>query len=169
MMVAGAAGVAQSASAPSKTNVVAKVTFEAKINRYVKDNLRWAKDVYTIKSGGTLRVTNNAADEGPHTFTVVKAKDLPKTVKQLFECKVCETLGKAHGADPESDAPPTHLFLENGVGQDQPPAVDRAGDSAFVDGKKGAHVDLKITAKKGTTLSFLCLIHPWMQAKVLVK
>jgi hypothetical protein len=35
-------------------------------------------------------------------------------------------------------------------------------------GKKGESIDLKVTAKKGTTLHFMCLIHPWMQAKVVV-
>ena len=35
-------------------------------------------------------------------------------------------------------------------------------------GKKGESIDLKVTAKKGTTLYFLCAIHPWMQAKVIV-
>ncbi len=35
-------------------------------------------------------------------------------------------------------------------------------------GKKGESIDLKVTAPKGTTLYFMCLIHPWMQAKLVV-
>jgi hypothetical protein len=31
-------------------------------------------------------------------------------------------------------------------------------------GKKGESIDLKVTAKPGTKLNFICLIHPWMQA-----
>src|SRR4051794_41536248 len=58
-------------------------------NRYFQDGLRWNKDVYTIKSGGTITVVNNAAAEGPHTFTVVKEKDLPKTLKQMNNCAIC--------------------------------------------------------------------------------
>jgi hypothetical protein len=27
---------------------------------------------------------------------------------------------------------------------------------------------VKVTAKKGTKLYFLCAIHPWMQAKIIV-
>jgi hypothetical protein len=34
---------------------------------------------------------------------------------------------------------------------------------------KGASVSFKVGAKKGTTLSFMCLIHPWMQAKIKVQ
>jgi hypothetical protein len=29
-------------------------------------------------------------------------------------------------------------------------------------------VSVKVTAKKGSTLHFLCLVHPWMQATVKV-
>jgi len=29
-------------------------------------------------------------------------------------------------------------------------------------------VTLTVTAKPGTTLCFLCVVHPWMQAKIIV-
>jgi hypothetical protein len=31
---------------------------------------------------------------------------------------------------------------------------------------KTEHISFKVTAKKGSTLYFMCLIHPWMQGKV---
>jgi hypothetical protein len=166
---AGAA-IAQGASAPSKTTIKVSQKFAMKPNRYIQDGLRWDKDEYTVKSGGTLHVVNTAADEGPHTFSVVAEKDLPKTAAQAIQkCKPCEKLGAAHGADPNSDAPPKFPFLENGVGQATPPSVDRAGDSGITgSGKKGEFIDLKVTAKKGKTLYFMCLIHPWMEAQVRV-
>jgi hypothetical protein len=137
------------------------------INRYIQDGLRWDKDTYSVKSGGTLHIVNDAADEGPHTFTVVLQKDEPKTGLQVVNCKICLALAKAHGANPNSDAPPKFPFLENGVGQKTPPSVDRPGDSGVTGpGKKGESIDLKVTAKPGTKLYFMCLIHPWMQAVV---
>jgi hypothetical protein len=137
------------------------------VNRYVQDNLRWDKDVYTVQSGGTLHIVNVANDEGPHTFTVVARKDAPKTGLQMLNCRICNVLGKAHGADPNSNAPPKFPFLENGVGQAKPPSVDVPGDSGITgSGKKGEHIDLKVTAPAGSTLYFMCLIHPWMQAEV---
>jgi uncharacterized cupredoxin-like copper-binding protein len=155
------------ASAPSKTTIKVSQKLLMKPNRYIQDGLRWDKDTYTVKSGGTLHVVNTAAGEGPHTFTVVAEKDLPKTAAQAFRCKICDTLGKAHGADPNSNAPPKFPFLENGTGQATPPNVDQAGDSGVTgSGKKGESIDLKVTAKKGKTLYFMCLIHPWMEAKV---
>lgn len=166
----GATGVslAASKSAPKKVSVKAVQTLKVKINRYIQDGLRWDKDTYKVASGGTIHVVNNAAGEGPHTFTVVAKKDLPKTVAQINNCKICNTLGAAHGADPSSDAPPKFPFLENGVGQATPPNIDKAGDSALVEDKKGAIDDLKVTAKKGSELYFMCLIHPWMQGEVQV-
>jgi hypothetical protein len=167
-------GVATGAGAASKKppkRATIKVTHKIKVkpNRYVLDGLRWNKDVYRVRSGGTLHVVNTAADEGPHTFTVVKKRDLPTTAKETLECKICATLGAAHGADPNSDAPPTFQYLENGVGQNTPPDVDRAGDSGVTGpGQEGESIDLKVTAKPGKKLNFMCLIHPWMQARVIV-
>jgi hypothetical protein len=168
MVVAGAALAGAHHKAANVTTIKA-VSPPAKfqLNRFVEDTLRWDKDVYTVPSGGTLHIVNQAADEGPHTFTVVAKADEPKTIAQLFQCKICEKLGKAHGADPNSNAPPKFPFLENGVGQKTPPLVDKPGDSGVTGkGKKGESIDLKVTAPAGTKLYFMCLIHPWMQAEV---
>jgi hypothetical protein len=174
VVVAGAAAsgavAGRTGSHASVTTIKAVTTVpKVSINRYIQDELRWDKDRYTVKSGGTLHIVNDAADEGPHTFTVVLAKDEPKTGLQVVNCKICLALAKAHGANPNSDAPPKFPFLENGVGQKSPPSVDRAGDSGVTGpGKKGESIDLKVTAKKGKELYFMCLIHPWMQGKVTV-
>jgi hypothetical protein len=165
----GAAVAANTAAVPKKVTIKQKGGLEMKPNRYIKDLLRWDKDVYTVKSGGTIHVVTTVANEGPHTFTVVKEKDLPKTAAQMNKCKICNTLAQAHGADPNSNAPPKFQFLENGVGQATPPEVNKPGDSGVTgEGKRGESIDLKVSAKKGSTLYFLCLIHPWMQGKVVV-
>jgi hypothetical protein len=166
----GVSSVAFGASAPSKVTVKEAQTIKFKANRYIQDGLRWDKDVYTVKSGGTIHVVNNKANEGPHTFSVVKKSDVPKTAAAINSCKICEKLGQAHGADPNSDAPPKFQYLENGVGQNTAPNVDRPGDSGVTgSGKPGESIDLKVTAKAGSTLYFMCLIHPWMQGKVVVR
>lgn len=167
------AAVAASAAVASRSQPSAGVTTikavssipKVKINRFIQDQLRWDKDTYTVKSGGTIHIVNNAADEGPHTFTVLAQQDEPKSGLQIVNCKICLKLAKAHGANPNSNAPPKFPFLENGVGQKTPPLVDRPGDSGVTgSGKKGESIDLKVTAKPGTKLYFICLIHPWMQA-----
>lgn len=164
---AGAAVAAKNGPPPKRAtvNAVSKVQF--KINRFVKDALRWQKDTYQVRSGGTLHIVNKATD-GPHSLSIVNKKDLPRTTKQLNECSICQKIGEAHGADPNSDAPPTHLFVEDGVGQDTPANFDKPGDSVFIGGDPGSSADVTVTAKKGTKLFFMCAIHPWMQAKVIV-
>jgi plastocyanin len=167
--VSGVAVAANTAAVPKSVTIKQSTSFKFVPNRFVQDGLRWNKDLYTVKSGGTITVVNTVASEGPHTFTVLKKKDLPKTPATLFNCKACNKLIAAHGADPNSEAPPKFPFLENGVGQATPPNVDRPGDSGVTGaGKKGEKISFKVTAKKGTTLYFMCLIHPWMQAKVQV-
>jgi hypothetical protein len=167
--VSGVAVAANTAAVPKRVTIKEKAGLAIKPNRYIQDQLRWDRDVYKVKSGGTITVVNNQAGEGPHTFTVVKKSDLPRTGRQLVNCRVCKTLAQAHGADPNSNAPPKFQYLENGVGQATPPNVDRPGDSGVTgSGRKGEKISFTVTARKGKTLYFLCLIHPWMQAKVQV-
>src|ERR687887_2729877 len=128
----GVAVAAKTSAAPAKTTIKVSQKLVMKPNRYIQDGLKWDKDVYHVRSGGTLHIVNTVATEGPHTFTVVRKKDLPRTAAQTFNCKVCNKLGAAHGADPNSEAPPKFQFLENGVGQDTKPHIDRPGDSAVV-------------------------------------
>jgi hypothetical protein len=169
-VVAGGGSAALAAKkAPKQTTIKAVSSLKVKVNRYIQDGLRWHRDNYTVRSGGTLRLVQLAADEGPHSFTIVKRKDAPRTARQVFNCKVCNKLAKAHGADPNSDAPPKFLYLENGKGSNSPPKVNKAGDSALFGNKKGDKLKLKVTARKGKNLYFICIIHPWMQAKVHVR
>ena len=165
----GAAFAAKQGPAPTHATVNAVAKFKFKINRYVQDGLRWQKDVYQVKSGGTLHIVNKAED-GPHTFSIVAKKDLPRTLKQINECSICQKIGQEFGiTDPNSEAPPPHNYTEDGVAQDTPANFDKPGDSVFVGPNKGDSADAKITAKKGKTLFFMCAIHPWMQAKVIVQ
>lgn len=166
----GAAVAAKSSKAPSKATVNAVQKVQFKVNRFVKDALRWQKDVYQIKSGGTLTIVNKAND-GPHTFSIVAKKDLPKTTKQMNQCSVCQKIAQEFGVDPNSnsEAPPAHLYTDDGVAQDAPANFDKPGDSVFVGPAPGDKATATITAKKGTTLYFMCAIHPWMQAKVIVQ
>jgi len=158
------------AAGPSRTTIKSTTSFKFKPNRYIQDGLRWAKDSYKVSSGGTVHVVNGDGSEGPHTLTVLAKKDVPKTLRTLFNCRACNQLTRAHGADPETEGPPRFNFLENGVGQDRAPELDRPGDSGVTGpGRKGEFIDLKVTARAGTTLYFICLIHPWMQSKIEVQ
>jgi hypothetical protein len=165
----GAALAAKQGPAPTHATVNAVQKVQFKVNRYVKDALRWQKDTYQVKSGGTLKIVNKAHD-GPHTFSIVAKKDLPRTVKQINECSICQKIGEQFGiTDPNSEAPPPHNYVDDGTATDTPANFDKPGDSVFVGPNPNDSADAKITAKKGKTLYFMCAIHPWMQAKVIVQ
>src|SRR3954452_7951311 len=83
MVVAGAALAGGQHAAAVTTIKAVQGTPKFQINRFVQDTLRWNKDLYTVESGGTLHIVNMAADEGPHTFTVLARKDEPRTLATL--------------------------------------------------------------------------------------
>jgi plastocyanin len=172
-LVLGGSGVALAAkgsAAPSKVTIKVSQKLKMKPNRYIQDGLRWDKDVYKVRSGGTLHIVDTVVTEGPHTVSIVKKSQLPRTIGQVNNCRVCATIGIALGFDPNNEqAPPKFQYVENGVGSATPPNVDRPGDTGLTGpGKKGESIDMKVTAKKGSTLYFLCAIHPQMQAKIIV-
>ncbi|HEX6713765.1 MAG TPA: hypothetical protein VF066_10280 [Thermoleophilaceae bacterium] len=166
--VSGVAVAANTAAVPTSTTVKQKTSFKFVPNRYIQDGLRFDKDIYKVKSGGTVNFVFTETDEGPHTLTIVRKKDVPKTPRALFGSPVLKKLATAHGAEENSDAPPKFQFLENGVGENGTvPKLDKPGDSGvFMTNKKGEKISFKVGAKKGTDLYFLCLIHPWMQGEI---
>ncbi len=167
--VVSASGGADTAQAPETAVVKQKAGVEIKPNRYVKDKLRFNKDVYTVQSGGTLRVVNTQPEEGPHTTSLVKKRDLPTNANEAFNCQVCNELTKAHGADPNGNKPPKFEFVENGEGQNDPANFNKPGDSGVTGDKKGDSFEVPVTAPAGKTLRILCIVHPWMQAKLKVE
>jgi hypothetical protein len=169
-LVAGGSAIAVAATgaAPKHTTINAVTSTVVKINRYIQDGTRWRNDAYKVRSGGTITIVNLAASDGPHTFSVVRKSDLPRTANQINNCKICQTVAQEHGANPGSGAPPKFLFVVKGKGSTTPPNVQGPGDSAFIAPTQHAKVTLTVTAKPGTTLYFMCVIHTWMQAKIIV-
>jgi plastocyanin len=154
------AAVSLGASVRSSATLTATTGSRYVINKYAQNTSHFAPGAVTIRSGGTLTVKSQAGS--PHTFSIVKATDLPRTTKQIEQCKVCQTVAKGHGANPNSNAPPTKPVVDVGA-----TGIDRVGDSVFL--APGRRTKLKITAKKGRTLYFMCAIHPWMQGKLHVR
>ena len=176
MAAGGVAAVSASGNGSAESSatnlavVKQKFSLEMRPNRYIKDTMRFNRDVYRVNSGGTLRVVNNKPQEGPHTVSLVRKRDLPTTANEAFNnCRACNALGQAHGADPNSDAPPRFAFVENGEGQNDPANFDRPGDSGVTGPRKGSSFEVPVTAAAGTTRYMLCIIHPWMQAKLKVE
>jgi len=135
-------------------------------NRYIQDQQRFAKDVYALKSGAQIKIANKATGE-PHTVSVVSKSDLPKNMRAFggcFEGGICGQLTQAHGF-PEGGGEPKTPLLDKGAA-----GLDTKGDSiSIAPFGPGGKATVKLSAKKGKQLYLLCIIHPWMQAKISVK
>jgi plastocyanin len=165
VLAASALGAGGKGKGPAKAKIVIKGAETFKTNAYIKDSVHFVAGTLTIRSGGTVTLTNTT-DE-PHTFSIVKKSELPRTIKQIQECHICGEIAKSHGLNPEgppSGPPPIPLVNVGPIGFDQP------GDSVVIGPKgHGGPVSITVTAPAGTTLNFMCAIHPWMQGRILVK
>lgn len=156
--------VAAGTTVPKVDHIKAVGGAKVKPGFYIQDMLRWTPYKSTVKSGGTiaLSASKSGLGEGPHTFSLVKKSELPTTAKAIQNCKVCGKIAQEHGVDPNSNTqgPPPIPLVDGGDGFNKP------HDSTYFDGHAQK---LKVTAKKGTTLYFMCAIHPWMQGSIVVK
>lgn len=160
------AGAALAASGPARAKITIKGGPSFKINAYSKESFHYVGGTIPIQSGGTVTLTNTTP-EG-HSLSLVKKSDLPRTLNQIFMCRVCGPLFLAHGINPNgppTHGPPPHLVVNVGA-----PGFDTPGDSVVIGPKgKGPPVTFTVTAKPGTILYFMCIFHPYMQGRFLVK
>ncbi|MGE5635970.1 MAG: hypothetical protein ACM3UV_03360 [Nocardioidaceae bacterium] len=169
VLALAAIGTAVAAKAPKKApnqaTVLIKGGLQVKINSFAGETFRFAPGATAIRSGGQVTVKNRT--EAPHTLSLVKRSQLPRNARQVESCSpenaksVCAQLFVAHGAT-EDDQPPSKPLVDVGD-----KGFDRAGDSIVIN--PNATVRFKITAKKGSTLHYLCGIHPWMQGSFNVR
>jgi plastocyanin len=165
LTVAGSA-LGAGGKGPARAKIAIRGTDSFKSNAYIKNTFHFDAGTVVIRSGGTVTLTNTTADA--HTLSIVKRSQLPRTSSQIQTCSVCSVIAKSHGVNPEgppvTGPPPIPLVDVGGAGFDQP------GDSIVIGPKgHGGQVTFKVTARPGTTLSFMCAIHPWMQGRFLVK
>ena len=158
------AAAAAAPSAPSKAKIVIHGSASFKANQYLKLNNSFVPGTITIRSGGTVTIKNITTDG--HTLSIVKKSQVPRTAAQVNNCNICGPLFVAHGFNPNAPGPPQHLLVNVGA-----PGFDKPGDSIAVGPPRSHHnkVSFKVTAKPGTTLYFICILHPWMQGHFTVK
>ncbi len=126
----------------------------------------------TVTVGDQLEIVNktNPKQVGPHTFSLVTKASLPKTPKARKNCftpkHICLSIARWHGFDPKTER------ITKNPAKAGPPAgaplgsTSKKGDSWFSGEKKGGHISQEVTAAAGTTLYYMCAVHPWMQGKV---
>ena len=118
----------------------------------------------------------------PHSITIVESKDVPQTLAETVAWPFTENFLVAHAPTIGKDGPvpPFVPSLDTFKATAASPArLDSAGDSLLV-AEMGAgypstlggvipdSVSAVITADAGTTLSYMCAIHPWMNGEIQV-
>jgi plastocyanin len=143
------------------------------VNRYVQDGMRFVPGTVTVKSGCTVTFGFASRDQSdPHSLSIVRKSDLPKTTAQMENCRICRQIGarlvKHPGEPPGPNNPIVHWIVNAGN-----PGLDVPGDSVGILEAKGAprghsSVTVLVSAPSGRTLYFICGLHPWMQGKIVV-
>jgi hypothetical protein len=130
----------------------------------------------SVYQGQELEVFNdtNPRQVGPHTFSLVEKGTLPKTKSAEKSCftpgHICMSIAKWHGFNPKTEKITINPVEAGPLGwSTMGNNKGKKGDSWFTgESKKGTHTIEKVTAKAGTTLYFICAVHPWMQGSVKV-
>jgi hypothetical protein len=127
----------------------------------------------TVNQGEELRIVNQTTPQmvGPHTFALVTKGSLPKTPKARQLCftkgHICLAIAKWLGFNQKEEV--TINPAEAGAeGWDTMGSVTKKGDAWFTGTKPGTSFEQVVSAAPGTTLYFMCAIHPWMQGSIKV-
>lgn len=171
LLAAALIPIGNQAGADGKRTVEAVGGFTFEPNEFIQLTFRFDPGKITVERGKKVTwkdVTEPDPFEGPepHTITIVDKKELPRTVPEVFGCFVEDpskppgvcNLAAGHFADEKN---PTLVLNQGREG------LDTRGDSLFL--RPGQSITAKVTASKGTTLYYLCAIHPWMQGKIKVE
>ena len=125
-----------------------------------------------ISRGAKLTIVNQTKPKkiGPHTFSLVQKNLLPKGKKERKACfnnNICFTIAIAHEFDPKTEKVHKKVVEVGKKGWDK--SFGKKGDSWFTGEKrKGTKTSRKVSAPVGTTLYFMCAVHPGMQGKIKV-
>lgn len=159
------------ATAATPTGVTQKIDMEL-----TKGKLKFVGPE-TVTVGDQLEIFNdtNPKQVGPHTFSLVTKGSLPKTRKAENSCftpkKICFSIAKWHGFNPKTEKISINLVKAGPAGwSTMGDTSGKKGDSWFTgEKKKGTHVTQQVTAAAGTTIYFMCAVHPEMQGEVKVE
>jgi plastocyanin len=135
-------------------------------NKLVFSTLAFYPGEIQVRQGDTISFV--FADEAlePHTATVLNEEDMPNTIEEVFGCAPCNAINESHfpAEEPEGDAPPQDGAVK--VVNQGEQGFDTAGDSLLF--FQGETIETTVSAPPGTTLHYLCIIHPWMQGTITV-
>jgi plastocyanin len=151
--------VASGAQKAAGAVVITKGTEVFDVNGAAMATFRFAPEVISVPSGSTVTFKHLDSGRDPHSITIVTdRRHLPHDFEGA-NCKACQSADRGHFPNGK----PPVAVLNKGV-----PGLDEEGDSLLMRPKRGASVSATISAPPGTTLYYVCIIHPWMQATIKV-
>lgn len=125
----------------------------------------------TIAYGEALTVLNmtNPKQVGPHTFSLVTKGSIPKTAKARQVCftpkHICKAIATWHGV--KGNGPVKINPVKVGAeGWDTLGSITAEGDSWFTGNKPSTSITQKVSAPPGSTIYFMCAVHPWMHGSI---
>jgi hypothetical protein len=125
----------------------------------------------TIVAGEDLTIENKSIPKaiGPHTFSLVQESLTPETKPDRKKCftpgHICMAIADWHGV--VGEGPVTKNPAKAGkTGWDTEGTISKKGDSWFTGETPGTSITQKVTAAPGTTIHFMCAIHPWMHGSI---
>jgi plastocyanin len=124
-------------------------------NAMVQATLKFAPGTSSVTNGAEMTWTHDDMTTAPHTVTIVEEFPAP-TLEAIFACAPCAAALAAHSAGGF-----------NPVVEAGGPGLDAPGDSLFFFDDQS--ISAEVTAPPGTTLRYLCAIHPWMQGQIQVR
>lgn len=160
-LFAAVATMALLANVVTATPQAVRTTGDEKVipNAMVQATIRFTPGMIKAASGDDVTWTHDDATTAPHTVTVV-AEFPGATLEEIFGCGApggpCAEALAAHSAGGF-----------NPVVNVGGPGLDAPGDSLFFFDDQS--VTATVTAPAGTTLLYLCAIHPWMQGTIEVQ
>jgi len=156
--------VGTSASGSTGKTIRTMGTEDVNINSRIFSNLRFSPGNTTIKSGEHITLIHNDDTDEPHTLTIANADELPTDIEDVFSCgepgTLCDEIFNTVG--PQIVDETAAQFINVGGG----PGLDSRLDTIFL--PPGTSISVAVDAPAGSTLSFLCAIHAWMQGTIRV-
>jgi plastocyanin len=126
----------------------------------VQATLRFTPGKVGVTSGDEITFTHDDKTDEPHTATIVE--EFPgSSLDEIFGCGAPDQpCGQALAAHAVSGP-----VVDVGA-----PGFNEPGDSLFFLAEEPFNViSAEVTAPAGTTLKYLCAIHPWMQGQITVR
>ncbi len=124
-----------------------------------------------VVAGHPLKIVNATKPRkfGPHTFSLTEESLIPRTRRAGERCfapsKICLAIAVAHKFNPRTEKVGLPVVKAGKPGWDKMFTENAKGDSWYTE-KLGASFSQKVTAQPGTTLTYMCAVHPEMQGKI---